>query len=224
MSFTYEERLPDSPFVETIWRTRAESDGRDTAAADGRWEIIVIRQSGRLRLSVSGPMTKAAPVSYTEGDEYLGIRFKLGTFMPYLPPRNLLDGAALVPQATRKTFWLGDSHWQLPDYENVETFVARLVRSGMLVRDPIVGAVLQDRATDMSLRSVRRRFLLATGLTQSTIRQIERARHASALLQQGVSILDTVYQAGYADQPHMTRSLKRFIGQTPAQIVRVSNP
>jgi AraC-like DNA-binding protein len=169
-------------------------------------------------------MTKAAPVSYTEGDEYLGIRFKLGTFMPYLPPRNLLDGAALVPQATRKTFWLGDSHWQLPDYENVETFVARLVRSGMLVRDPIVGAVLQDRATDMSLRSVRRRFLLATGLTQSTIRQIERARHASALLQQGVSILDTVYQAGYADQPHMTRSLKRFIGQTPAQIVRVSNP
>jgi len=62
MSFTYEERLSDSPFVETIWRTRAESDGRDTATADGRWEIIVMRQSSRLRLSVSGPMTKAAPI------------------------------------------------------------------------------------------------------------------------------------------------------------------
>jgi len=222
MSSTYEERLSDSPFVETIWRTRAESDGRDTAAADGRWEIIVMRQSGGIRLSVWGPMTKAAPVSYTEGDEYLGIRFKLGTFMPYLPARNLLDGAAILPEATRKTFWLGSSTWQFPDYENVETFVDRLVRSGMLLSDPIVDAVLQDHATDMSLRSVRRRFVLATGLTQSAIRQIERARQAAALLQQGVSILDTVYQAGYADQPHMTRSLKRFIGQTPAQIVRIS--
>ncbi len=47
-----------------------------------------------------------------------------------------------------------------------------------------------------------------------------RARHARTLLQQGISILDTVEQAGYADQPHLTRSLKRFMGQTPAQILR----
>jgi AraC-like DNA-binding protein len=40
------------------------------------------------------------------------------------------------------------------------------------------------------------------------------------LLQQGVSILDTVYEVGYADQAHMTRSLKRLIGQTPTQIAR----
>ncbi len=42
------------------------------------------------------------------------------------------------------------------------------------------------------------------------------------LLQQGVSIVDTVDQAGYADQPHLTRSLKRFIGQTPAQLLAAS--
>ncbi len=34
-----------------------------------------------------------------------------------------------------------------------------------------------------------------------------------------MSILDTVERAGYFDQPHLTRSLKRFIGQTPAQII-----
>ncbi|MCL4303751.1 MAG: hypothetical protein KJ077_49150 [Anaerolineae bacterium] len=33
---------------------------------------------------------------------------------------------------------------------------------------------------------------------------------------------DVVYQAGYADQPHLTRSLKHFVGQTPAQIIRLS--
>jgi methylphosphotriester-DNA--protein-cysteine methyltransferase len=51
------------------------------------------------------------------------------------------------------------------------------------------------------------------------VRQIERARYATTLLQQGVPILDVVYEAGYFDQPHLTRALKYFIGQTPAQIL-----
>jgi methylphosphotriester-DNA--protein-cysteine methyltransferase len=72
----------------------------------------------------------------------------------------------------------------------------------------------------LSLRSAQRHFLRATGLTHSTVRQIERARHATNLLKQGVSILDTVYEAGYFDQAHLTRSLKYRIGQTPAEIVR----
>ena len=60
----------------------------------------------------------------------------------------------------------------------------------------------------------------ATGTTLATIRQIERARHAANLLRRGVGILDVVHDAGYFDQAHLTRSVKRFIGQTPAQISR----
>jgi len=75
---------------------------------------------------------------------------------------------------------------------------------------------------DLSLRSVQRRFLRATGLTHGLVVQIERAQRAMKLLQQGVSILDTVDQAGYADQPHLTRALKRLVGQTPAQILKVN--
>jgi methylphosphotriester-DNA--protein-cysteine methyltransferase len=51
------------------------------------------------------------------------------------------------------------------------------------------------------------------------VRQIERARYATTLLQQGLSILDVVYEAGYYDQPHLTRALKHFIGQTSAQLM-----
>jgi methylphosphotriester-DNA--protein-cysteine methyltransferase len=65
---------------------------------------------------------------------------------------------------------------------------------------------------------MRHRFRQATGLTQSYIRQMQRAQHAQTLLLQGVSILDTVNEAGYFDQPHLTRSLKQFLGYTPAQI------
>jgi methylphosphotriester-DNA--protein-cysteine methyltransferase len=51
------------------------------------------------------------------------------------------------------------------------------------------------------------------------VRQIERARYATTLLRQGLSILDVVYEAGYYDQPHLTRALKHFIGLTPAHIL-----
>jgi methylphosphotriester-DNA--protein-cysteine methyltransferase len=71
---------------------------------------------------------------------------------------------------------------------------------------------------------VRHRFLQATGQTQSHIRQYERAIKAASLLRHGVSILDTVFEAGYFDQPHLTRSLKHFLGFTPAQILPGPQP
>jgi methylphosphotriester-DNA--protein-cysteine methyltransferase len=84
--------------------------------------------------------------------------------------------------------------------------------------------VLRGESQELSPRSVQRRFVQATGLTQGSIRTINRARRATLLLQQGFSILDTVEQAGYSDQAHLTRSLKQLIGKTPAQIINRSKP
>jgi AraC-like DNA-binding protein len=94
------------------------------------------------------------------------------------------------------------------------------VRDEVLVQDPLIPAVLQDELPALAPRTVRHRFLQATGLTQTQIRQIERAQLAAARLQAGVSILDTVDEFDYFDQPHLTRSLKRWVGQTPAQLFR----
>jgi len=65
-----------------------------------------------------------------------------------------------------------------------------------------------------------RHFLQATGMTHSALRQIERARHATTLLRSGVAIGDVVHEAGYFDQAHLTRSLRHFIGVTPAKLAR----
>jgi AraC-like DNA-binding protein len=72
----------------------------------------------------------------------------------------------------------------------------------------------------MSIRSMQYRFLQATGLPHKTIQQIERARSAVSLLEQGTSISDTAFELGYFDQAHLTNALKRFVGKTPAQIVQ----
>jgi AraC-like DNA-binding protein len=156
--------------------------------------------------------------------EFLVIRFALGVFMPTPPVASLLDGRVTLPGASSANrVWIHSGAWQLPKYENAETFVERLVRDGALLHDTLVPDALRERPP-ASPRTVRRRFQQATGPTQGTVRQIERARHAYTLLQQGTPILDAVYEAGYADQPHMTRALKQYIGETPAQILRAAAP
>jgi AraC-like DNA-binding protein len=219
MLFTFEERPSDTPFVERIWRAHSQRAGSFISVAASHWEMVVTRQHGQTILTVRGPETKATPLQCSADGEWLGIRFKLGTVMPHLPASHLVDGGVNLPDAGSRSFWLHRSAWQFPDFENADTFVARLVRDGLLIREPVVQAALHDQLKDVSLRTAQRHFLRTTGLTHSTMRQIERARYATILLRQGRAILDVVYEAGYFDQPHLTRALKHFIGLTPAQLM-----
>jgi hypothetical protein len=221
MEIVFEERQSDSPLVESIWHSQSEASGSFLSLAVSNWMMVVSKIQGQLYFTIRGPETKATPAFCPADAEYCGIFFKVGTLMPTFPALNLLDRRDVyLPQASSNAFWLNGSAWEFPDFENMDTFVAKLVREGLVIREPVVGAALHGHVKEHSLRSVQRRFLRATGLTHSYIHQIERARHATTLLKQDVSIMDTVDQAGYSDQPHLTRSLKHFIGQTPAQLMR----
>jgi hypothetical protein len=214
----FKERPSDSPFVERIWSTQSEQAGSFTSISTVFWSMVIAKCRGRITLSLHGPETGATCKDFPPEAEWFGIAFKLGTFVPHIPPGALIDGIAVLPGISERSFSLGHSAWQFPNFENADTFVDRLVRAGILVHEPITNAVHQGQSQSLSLRTVQYRFLRSTGLSQRTVRQIERARYAAALLKQGVSIFDTVYEAGYSDQPHLTRSLKHFIGHTPAEI------
>jgi hypothetical protein len=225
MSIVYEERRSDSPYVEAVTHGLTESDGSTVRPAESRWHLVVVRQAGDARALAVGPLTGAGVASWAAGAEILWIRFAIGTFMPHVPTRNLLDTETVLPDATSKSFWLGGSAWPFPDHENAEALVERLVREGVLARDPVVGAASTGRPPQgLSPRTLRHRFLRATGLAQGAVRQVERANRAAAHLRRGVSIPDVVYEEGYFDQSHMTRSLKRWVGRTPARIVPANGP
>jgi AraC-like DNA-binding protein len=183
--------------------------------------MVVTRLAGATMLTVRGPETRATEVYCPADGEWLGIRFKAGTFMPQLPVPALIDGNDVnLPHIGRRAFRLDGAAWEYPDFDNAETFVARLVKGGLVARDSAVHAALQGDSVALSRRSSQRHFVEATGMTFSAMRQIVRARHATNLLRSGVSIADTVHLAGFYDQAHLTRSLKRLIGLTPAKIVR----
>lgn len=219
MIFAVDERPSDSPFVERIWRARSEHGGPFLSIAMSHWEMVVTKIKGRTTVTVRGPETRATSLRCPAGGQWLGIRFQLGTIMPDLPAGALVDAATDLPEMGCHAFWLQGSAWEVPDFDNAEAFVNRLVRDGLLVRAPVVDAVLHRALNERSLRTAQRHFVRTTGLTRGAVRRIERARYATTLLQQGEPILDAVHAAGYFDQPHLTRSLKHFIGQTPAEIL-----
>ena len=224
MSLISEERLSDSPYFERVMRGWTVSAGTSIRPAEILWHMVFVKHAGGTLALVVGPLTTSGIASWGEGAEILWIQFKLGVFMPHFPTKNYRDGEQTLPDASSERFWLKGAARQVPDFGNVESFINRLVREEDLVRDPVVSAALEDQPLVMSPRTVRHRFLQATGQTQSHIRQYERAIKAASLLRHGVPILDAVFEAGYFDQPHLTRSLKQFVGYTPAQILPENEP
>ena len=220
MASTFESRGSDSAYIEAVWRDHAGSNYAPICPASSHWHLLFMKRDGKPTVSIEGPLTRSKSVRQDEGVEWFGVTFKLGAFLTVVPASDLRDVQTILPLNIKTSFELAGSRWQLPDYDNVETFVHQLVREHLLVVDPLVKAVLAGQQPEVSERTVRRRFLHAIGLAPKTIEQITRANQAAVLLEQGVSLLEATYQAGYADQPHMTRSLKHFIGYTPAQIAQ----
>src|SRR5688572_6602192 len=184
MKFTFEQRASDSTLVESVWRTESEDAGTFMSVAAIKWQMVISKQNDKTVVTMRGPETKAAPAPCPENAEFFGINFRLGVFMPHLPTSNLVDAEIHLPEATHKSFWFYGSTWELPNFESADTFIERLVRNELLVYEPIVDARLQGHAQDLSLRSVQRRFLRATGLTHGALCQIERAHLAVSLLEQ----------------------------------------
>src|SRR5687768_2406282 len=167
MLFSATERQSDSPFIEQVWCSQSERSGTFLSTANIHGEIVFMRCRAKTAVIVHGPETKASLAAIPAQAEWLGITFKIGTFMPHFLPGSLLDRQDVsLPPGVGDTFWLYGSTWALPTYENAETFVNRLVRAELLMRDPLVDAVMQNTPPDLSPRTLQVRFQRATGLTQ----------------------------------------------------------
>jgi len=219
MLITFNDRPSDSSFIERVWRSHSDKAGTFHSIAVSQWGMVVMRLEGKISLIVRGPETKATMADCPPEGEWFGVLFKLGTFMPLMRSSDLRDrNDVTLPNASSRSFWLNGSAWDFPDFENMETFVNQLVRRGLILNDRTVEGAVRGELQAVTTRTEQRRLRQITGLTRGTIHQIERARRATILLRQRKPILDVVQEAGYYDQAHLTRSLQRFIGLSPAQI------
>nr|WP_246210868.1 helix-turn-helix domain-containing protein [Phytoactinopolyspora alkaliphila] len=214
----FDTRESDSPWFDIVWTCRSELVAEMTSVAGVRWGLVFWEHEGRAYAGVTGPETRTGTAPVPEGATFMGIEFAVGTSLRAVPTTALVDGGVELPDTTRRTFRLDGARWETPGPDDAEALVDRLVRSGIVVRDPLVAEVLGGRRPAVSGRTLERRFRAATGLTQGAIRQIERARTAAELLAAGDPAVDVVAKLGYFDEPHLARALRSYVGRTAGQL------
>ena len=224
MSLKKTVRDSDSPYLRAV--TLYESDGfvSDLATPDESWDLVMMKRDGRVSVLLTGQTTKAVPLNFSPGDEFLTLSFRANAFLRGRAAEQLLDRGTLLPMFTSRAFRLDADSLEVPTFENADALAERLAKLGLLETDDLVEGVLTGRPPAASLRSVQRHFQRTTGMSFHAFYQIRRAYDAAARLRQGAAAVDAALDAGYADQAHMIRSLKRTLGRTPRQLLGEANP
>src|SRR3981081_2999359 len=124
--FPIENRIEPSDFVERIWRTEGVPDKAMISVAVPHWQIVVVKSS-RVPTSVfvRGPETKASIVGIPKDAEFIGIEFKLGTFIPALAVEALVDVGRELDAASRTKVNVAGSNWEIPCVEYFRRLVTR---------------------------------------------------------------------------------------------------
>lgn len=186
------------------------------------------------QLVVAGPDTAPHPLRRQPGVDATGLRFTPGQLPAFLevPAAALRDRrvplAELHPALARNAIAHiehGDAPADVlaslamrlpgaPAEPGLQVVVAHLARGA--------SAAETADALGWTTRSLHRRSLAAFGYGPAVLRRVLRFRRALALLQAGTPTADAAADAGYADQPHLSREVRALAGMAPSQLVLAS--
>jgi AraC-like DNA-binding protein len=214
----FETRSSDSPWIACVWTCRSEQVAEMTSVASETLGLVFWEQEGSAYAAVTGPESRSGTAPVPEDATFVGVQFAVGTSLRAVASPVLLDSGIVLPDVSRRSFWLDGRRWETPHPDDAEALVNRLVRDGVVVRDPLVAEALRGDRSTVSDRTLQRRFRAATGHSHGAVRQIERVRAAAVQLLSGESVSDVVDELGYYDDSHLARALRRYVGRTALQL------
>ncbi|GAB3905374.1 helix-turn-helix domain-containing protein [Kibdelosporangium lantanae] len=208
------------PLVRRVWSARCDATTGFTSAAKGTSMIAFARDGDRWTVHLRGPETRATELTCPEGWEFFGVELRIGACLPLFPPAGLANlNDALLPTPSGDRILLDNRDWEMPTAQNVDVFVDRLVRAGLLYFDPFVEDIRHgERPRSMSERTAQIRFRQAVGISHRKLVSIEQAQRAAQLLAAGGPIADVVTACGYYDQPQLARAMRWATGRTPGEL------
>ena len=238
----YQERIftpQQARSMEAVWRHEEPQVGRSLILPDGRCDVIVRYNADRAvvpRLVVTGPATQPYWVAFEAGDRWIGVRLRperggvlwgedigvaqdqvalgeaVATCVPELARLcvagareealrhalvRFVEGRALPPEGHR----VGES------LRRIHLAGGRFSVSELAAR------------AGCSTRHLNRLFASTVGLSVKAYASLVQFHRALRLIcDAGGSLSDAAFEAGYADQAHMTRAMRRFGGFVPSDI------
>ncbi|TDB96173.1 helix-turn-helix domain-containing protein [Actinomadura sp. 7K534] len=220
MGLTYNVVPGELPLAQRVWAASCHAPTGFTSAVKSSPMLSFARYDGRTAMYVRGPETRATRMTCPEGWEFFGVELRPGAHLPLFPPSGLADRADARPPALPGGRVLLDGReWEMPSEHNVDVFLDRLARAGLLVFDPFVEEIRHGgRPRGMSERTAQLRFRRAVGISRRKLVAIERAKRAARLLAAGGSPADVAAAGGYYDQPQLSRAMRWATGHTPGEL------
>jgi len=232
-AMAYREIAPPAALASHVaclwWRDGVASRVLPDGCADLVWTGV--------DLVVAGPATRPITPRVSPGDRKLGVRFRVGAAGAALgmPAAHLLDSSPPVSE-----IWAdGDAV-----VERVAEALDARARLGVLVEivgerllrapapDPFVRASVLELThpgtrmarlagrLGISERQLRRRFQSAAGYPPRTLARVLRLQRFLSLAERdGRDLARLAADAGYADQPHLTRDCTRLTGLPAAALL-----
>ncbi|MEV4833829.1 helix-turn-helix transcriptional regulator [Nonomuraea sp. NPDC049486] len=208
--------------IACLWRQVSEDDRTQLVVPDACVDLIW----GPSGPFVAGPDTGPVPTSMHVGDIFTGIRFKPGATgevfgvplselrdqrvpldaLGALPP---LDDAPDPMPVLRAA--IADRLRRTPPPDPAAPAAAAALRRGDSVREVAWELGLSER-------QLHRRSVASFGYAPKTLQRIVRFQHALRLARSGVPLAEVAAVAGYADQAHLSRDVRRLSGVTLSRL------
>jgi AraC-like DNA-binding protein len=152
---------------------------------------------------------------------------------PDLPPRGWTNAEALFgPLLSMVAEMLGRCDWQplsalFDQLLMQELGACQPGNTGIEIVEPFLDQIRRSTAIvagerDTSIRQVERRVRALTGTSPKRLASLSRFQTARDAIwaNPSIGLAQLAIDAGYSDQPHMTREFKRYCGQSPARFAR----
>jgi AraC-like DNA-binding protein len=238
----YREFLPAPELREhflCLWSQSVNSQPcRHLVLPDACIDIVLIDDAPPV---VVGPWTKPFIAHLAAGSLVVGARFHPGSAgrLLGLPVSDLLDlSVPLADVWNKNVVALFSSVGELPDIRArraaLESAILRRLSSSREPDRTVIAAIRAfahqpeariepvSRFFGISSRQLQRRFRAAVGygpkLFQSVLR-FQRLLHIAGAANSSGTLVQSSVEAGYADQPHMTREVRRFADTSPSSLL-----
>jgi AraC-like DNA-binding protein len=225
-----------------VWTHTAGASGHvQRVLPDGCADIVLLVE-GAGALVIAGPATRHVLVEIPPGGTALGIRFgpgavaaALGVPAVELQDRTVELSAIWGRQGTELAERLADAAprerlgvlgaavagrlREAPAPDALVAHASRLLAGGV----PVAAT---GREVGLGERHLRRRFHVAVGYGPKTLQRILRLRRFLRLAEEtdGFDLARAAVEAGYADQPHLTRECADLAGLPPAALLASRQP
>lgn len=214
----WRERTSELEAIDSVWTGAALEVTPRTVLANPCISIILVKNKTSSEVIVRGPETKPRGDILLPGYTWIGIRLKPGIRLQNFSTQQMTDSFQILPADSSGQFEIEGMHLQYPDFENVEQLIEHMYGLGFLGGKALDGQELSRQG--VSSKSYSRHIKQSTGLSPYKLHQLQRMTEALRLLRQGTPVTTVATQLGFADQAHLTRAAKQFLGHTPKELLQ----